>query len=77
MSFSRSMPDKLPVIYREKLPSYKLEKEDIRPTNLMFPQYISTQSASNHIKNKNNLVDQKSESSDVKKLRKYIEDTKI
>jgi hypothetical protein len=66
------MSDKIPVIYREKLPSSKLEKEDIRPTNRIFPQLpllVSTKSASNNIKNKNNLVELKTESSDVKKLR--------
>jgi hypothetical protein len=63
------MSDKLPVIYREKLPSYKLEKEDIRPTNQMFPQLISTQSASKHLHNNKNIVETKSESSDIKKLR--------
>ena len=71
------MSDKLPVIYREKLPSYRLMKEDIRPTNQMFPQLISTQSASKHLKNRNNLAEPKSESSDVKKLRTSIENTEI
>jgi hypothetical protein len=41
----------------------------------MFPQLASTQSASKHKKNKNNLIEPKSEFSDVKRLQQYIENT--